>query len=43
MGELGIAQELVATVCGDSLSAISLGRDQMHVDRTKHINFTIVY
>ena len=37
VGELGIAQDFATVYC-DSLSAICLAKDQVHHDRTKHID-----
>ncbi|XP_057523859.1 secreted RxLR effector protein 161-like [Amaranthus tricolor] len=37
VGELGIAQDFATVYC-DNLSAICLAKDQVHHDRTKHIN-----
>ena len=37
VSELGIAQDFATVYC-DSLSAIYLAKDQVHHDRTKHID-----
>uniref|UniRef100_A0A803MVT2 Uncharacterized protein n=1 Tax=Chenopodium quinoa TaxID=63459 RepID=A0A803MVT2_CHEQI len=40
VGELGIAQDFATVYC-DSLSAICLAKDQVHHDRTKHIDVRV--
>ena len=42
VGELGIAHDFATLYC-DSLSAICLARDQVHHDRTKHIDVRVSF